>query len=74
MGFGGGGYSAPAAPTYTPEKPQVAKPVTEAATAARDAQKDKAAKASGIGGSILTSPLQAKQQDSATGANHYLGQ
>ncbi|MBO5491349.1 MAG: hypothetical protein J5960_08025 [Desulfovibrio sp.] len=38
-------------------KPEVPKPVTEAATAARQSQKDKAAKAAGIGGSVLTSPL-----------------
>lgn len=38
-------------------KPQTAKPVTEAATAARQSQKDKAAKAAGISGSILTDPL-----------------
>ncbi len=74
MGFGGGGYSAPPVPTQTPEKPQVAKPVTEAATAARQAQKDKATKASGIGGSILTSPLQTKQEHTLAGANNYLGQ
>ncbi len=58
MGFGGG-YSAPPTPVYTaPEKPQTAKPVTEAATAAREAQKDKASRAAGIGASILTSPMQ----------------
>lgn len=38
-------------------KPQTAKPVTEAATAARRAQKEKASKASGIAGSIHTTPL-----------------
>lgn len=38
-------------------KPQTAKPVTEAATAARQAQKEKAAKASGIAGSVHTTPL-----------------
>ncbi len=73
MGFGGGGgYSAPPAPTYTPEKPQVAKPVTEAATAARHAQKDRAAKAVGIQGSVLTSPLQGGTA-SAQGSNTHLG-
>ncbi len=60
MGFGGG-YKAPAAPVYTPppepEKPEVAKPVTEAATAARQSQKDKAAKATGMRKAVLTSPL-----------------
>ncbi len=81
MGFGGGGYSAPPAPTYTPEKPQVAKPVTEVATAARQAQKDKAAKAAGIQGAVLTSPVQGDTTSGsgtvyATSAgNHtYLGQ
>ena len=48
-------------PDYTPPAPtpkqQVQKPVTEAATAARQSQRDKAAKAAGIQGSILTSPL-----------------
>ncbi len=65
MGFSTGGYSAPAAPVYTaPEKAQVAKPVTEAATAARRSQKDKAAKASGIQGAVLTSPVQSATQNS----------
>ncbi len=60
MGFGGG-YRAPEAPAYVaPEKPQTSKPVTEAATAARNAQKEKANKAAGIGASILTSPMQSK--------------
>ena len=57
MSFGGGGTPdiPPAAPP--PEKAQVSKPVTEAATAARQSQKDKAAKAAGIRGSILTDPM-----------------
>ncbi len=67
MGFGGGGgggatYVPPPTPVYeAPDTPKVqtAKPVTEAATAARQAQKDKAAKAAGLQGSILTSPLSA---------------
>ena len=59
MGFGGSSPSAPPAPVYVPPpKPEVPKPVTEAATAARDRQKEKASKASGIKGSIFTSPLQ----------------
>lgn len=56
MSFGGS-----STPDYTPPAPtpkqQVQKPVTEAATAARQSQRDKAAKAAGIQGSILTSPL-----------------
>ncbi len=74
MGFGGGGSSTPPAPIYTePEKPQTPKPVTEAATAARQAQKDKAAKAAGIQGSILTSPLVA-QTTQNTNSKTLLGQ
>lgn len=46
-------------------KQQTTKPVTEAATAARETQRDKARKAAGISGSILTSPLDA--QSGATG-------
>ncbi len=70
MGFGGG-YKAPAAPAYVaPEKPEVAKPVTEAATAARQDQKDKAAKATGLSNSILTSPLKESGQGSS---NNMLG-
>ena len=57
MGFGGG-YSSPSVPEVTPApKPEVQKPVTEAATAARQAQKDKASKAAGINASVYTSPL-----------------
>ncbi len=71
MGFGGG-YSSPPAPVYTaPAKAQTPKPVTEAATAARDAQKEKASKAAGIGASILTSPVQAQ---SSTQLKTLLGQ
>ncbi len=74
MGFGGGGgYSAPPAPTYTPEKPQVSKPVTEAATAARQSQKEKASKASGIRGSVLSTALQ-ENASSQGEKNTYLGQ
>lgn len=56
MGFGGGGT--PDVPAVQPvPKQEVEKPVTEAATAARQSQKDKAAKAAGINGSVYTSPL-----------------
>jgi len=53
MSFGGGGSP------DTPEvkaapKAEVTKPVTEAATAARQSQKDKAAKAAGLNSTILT--------------------
>lgn len=60
MGFGGGGggVSTPSIPAPTPvPKQEIQKPVTEAATAARQDQRDKAAKAAGIRGSIYTSPL-----------------
>ena len=57
MGFGGGGGT-PDVPAVAPvPKQEVEKPVTEAATAARQSQKDKAAKAAGINGSVFTSPL-----------------
>ncbi|WP_291440452.1 GNAT family protein [Desulfovibrio sp.] len=57
MGFGGG-YSAPSIPDVPPApKQEVQKPVTEAATAARQAQKNRAAKAAGINGAVHTSPL-----------------
>ena len=56
MGFGGGGTPSIPEPTPVP-KQEVQKPVTEAATAARQNQRDKAAKAAGIGRSIYTSPL-----------------
>lgn len=76
MGFGGGGggggYVPP--PPPPPEKPQVSKPVTEAATAARQAQKEKAAKAAGIRGSVFTDPLSAPAGDgSGAGAKTLLG-
>ena len=59
MGFGGGmSASTPSVPEVTAApKQEVAKPVTEAATAARQSQRDKAARAAGIGGSVHTSPL-----------------
>lgn len=57
MGFGGGGGT-PDIPEPAPApKQEVQKAVTEAATAARQNQRDKAARAAGIGGSIYTSPL-----------------
>lgn len=52
MGFGGGGADIPEV-TTTP-KAEVTKPVTEAATAARDSQKDKAKKAAGLNSTIFT--------------------
>ncbi len=64
MGFGGGGSQSAPAPVYVePEKPQITKPITEATTAARQTQKERAAKAAGIKGSILTTPLQSQSQD-----------
>ena len=57
MGFGGK-PGTPDVPAVTPApKQEMQKPVTEAATAARQDQKDKAARASGLRGSIHTSPL-----------------
>lgn len=53
MSFGGGGT--PDTPEVAPvPKAEVTKPVTEAATAARQSQKDKAAKAAGLNSTILT--------------------
>lgn len=53
MGFGGA--SAPDMPEVAPvPKQEVTKPVTEAATAARDAQKRRATKAAGLQSTILT--------------------
>ncbi|MDO5483513.1 MAG: hypothetical protein Q4F27_01260 [Desulfovibrionaceae bacterium] len=57
MGFGASAGT-PDVPAVTPApKQEVQKPVTEAATAARQSQKDKAARATGISGSVYTSPL-----------------
>lgn len=65
MSFGGGGT--PDVPEVAPvPKAEVTKPVTEAATAARQSQKDKAAKAAGLNSTILTS-------DSATATNSTAG-
>lgn len=57
-GGGKGGSPSVPPPPPPPEKAQVSKPVTEAATSARQAQKDKAGKAAGLRGSILTDPMQ----------------
>ena len=70
MSLGGGtpDYSAPA-PT---PKAEVTKPVTEAATAARDAQKKRASKAAGLQSTILTgSPL---DNGGTSGGKTLLGQ
>ena len=65
MGFGGGGT--PDVPAVAPvPKQEVEKPVTEAASAARQSQKDKAAKAAGINGSVFTSPLSRSDATSKT--------
>lgn len=74
MGGGGGGDD----PIETPEvkptpKAQTTKPVTEAATAARQNQKDKASKAAGLRGSILTSDLNSSAAAGGTQANTKLG-
>lgn len=56
MGFGG--TSSPSVPEVQPApKAATPKPVSEAATAARQDQKDKAARAAGIRASIHTTPL-----------------
>ena len=60
--------STPSVPEVKPApKPEAAKPVTEVAMQARQAQREKAAKAAGISGSILTSPLaRAKSEERKT--------
>lgn len=70
MGFGGG-VSTPDMPAPAP-KAEVTKPVTEAATAARDAQRKRASKAAGLSSTILTgSPL---ENGVATSGKTLLGQ
>ena len=55
MGFGGGGGGEVTVPEVTPTpKAEVTKPVTEAATSARQSQKDKAKRAAGLASTILT--------------------
>ena len=75
MGFGGGGGGdyVPPAPAPTP-KQQVQKPVTEAAAAARQAQKDRASRAAGIQGSILTGVLADDASGRAAAGKRLLGQ
>lgn len=70
MGGGGGGGKGrrPSTPTVQPApKQEVTKPVTEAATAARQTQKDKASKAAGLRGSILTSDFATAGQNGQAG-------
>lgn len=58
MGFGGGSGGSYDVPEPTPiPKQEVQKSVTEVAASARRDQKDRAAKAAGINGSVFTSPL-----------------
>lgn len=56
MGFGGGGGGGGVTvPEVTPTpKAEVTKPVTEAATSARQSQKDRAKRAAGLNATILT--------------------
>ncbi|MCR5564007.1 MAG: N-acetyltransferase [Desulfovibrio sp.] len=54
MGFNAGGGGASVPEVKPTPKAEVTKPVTEAATAARQSQKDKAAKAAGLRSTILT--------------------
>lgn len=65
-GGGKGGSPSVPPPPPPPEKAQVSKPVTEAATSARQAQKDKAGKAAGLRGSILTGPMQSGGDQGST--------
>lgn len=69
---GGGKGSTPEA-VETP-KQQTTKSVTEAATAARESQRDRARKAAGISGSILTSPLDASATTATGQKKTLLGQ
>ena len=76
---GGGGGGKGGAPSYDPPAPkpqaQQTKSVTEAATAARDTQKDKARKAAGLSGTILTnSALSSNAGQSGASGNSLLGQ
>lgn len=65
MGFGGS--SSPSVPEVQPApKAATPKPVTEAATAARQNQKDKASKAAGIRASIHTTPLASQENRGKT--------
>lgn len=73
--FGGGQKQK--APTYVvPDAPkqQKQKTQTEAATASRQAQDDKARKAAGIQGSILTGPMGALVQQQTQDRKSLLGQ
>lgn len=72
-GSGGGKGGAPETPQVQPTpKQEVTKPVTEAATSARQTQKDKATKAAGLRGSILTSDLN-PNSSTANGSQQTLG-
>lgn len=65
MGFGGS--SSPSVPDIPPApKASTPKPVTEAATAARQNQKDKAGRAAGIRASIHTTPLASQERRGKT--------
>lgn len=67
MGFGGGGSTPSYTPAPAPKQQLATKSVTEAATSAREDQKDKAAKAAGLRASILTS--QSPLNGSGTGSS-----
>lgn len=70
----GGGKSNSTPTVVETPKQQTTKPVTEAATAARESQRDRARKAAGISGSILTSPLDASSTTATGQKKTLLGQ
>lgn len=70
MGQSGGGSTPEVKPA---PKAEVTKSVTEAATTARQSQKDKANKAAGLRGSILTSDLNSSAAAGGTQQTTKLG-
>lgn len=73
LGLGGGGSATPSYEVQKAPTMQTTKNVTEAAAAARDAQKQRAAKAGGLKSTLLSDALLSGTQNTGSTAKTLLG-